>query len=608
MTANIELLAPAKNAEIAIEAIKHGADAVYIGAEKFGARASAGNSVDDIARVTDFAHIYNAKVYATVNTIIYDNELKQAENLIKSLYKAGTDALIVQDMGILRLDIPPIALHASTQCDTRTVEKAQFLEKAGFSQIVLARELTIDEISEIAKNTTAAIECFIHGALCVSYSGRCHASCAFKKRSANRGECAQICRLPYDVYDGNHIVMRNKHILSLRDLNQSENIIQLAEAGVSSFKIEGRMKDMDYVKNITSYYNRILNDLCKTYPEKYKRASQGRTSVTFEPVPEKSFNRGFIHYFLNRRKPAESMASLLTPKSTGEEIGPIEKVNGLSLTIKTDKKLSNGDGLAYFNSNGELIGFRANKVSGNTVTTLEKTSIAKGTTIYRNFDKEFNGRLSKETAERKLRVDIKMSQTPSGILTEITDETGAAISIHTQLDKIAAKSDQSEAREKVFRKMGGTPFILNKTEYGDTAGLFIPASILTEIRRNLIDNLLTAKRVSYKFKYRGKEDKNAAYPYKELTFADNVANRLAAQFYKEHGIEEIEQAMEVSGKSADKVLMTTRYCLRRELGCCLKEGNHDKLGKDITIKSGNVCMSVEFDCKNCQMLLRKAQF
>lgn len=608
MTANIELLAPAKNAEIAIEAIKHGADAVYIGAEKFGARASAGNSVDDIARVTDFAHIYNAKVYATVNTIIYDNELKQAENLIKSLYKAGADALIVQDMGILRLDIPPIALHASTQCDTRTVEKAQFLEKAGFSQIVLARELTIDEISEIASNTTAAIECFIHGALCVSYSGRCHASCAFKKRSANRGECAQICRLPYDVYDGNRIVMQNKHILSLRDLNQSENIMQLAETGVSSFKIEGRMKDMDYVKNITSYYNRILNDLCETYPEKYKRASQGRTSVTFEPVPEKSFNRGFTHYFLNRRKPAGTMASLLTPKSTGEEIGSVEKINRLSLTIKTGKNLSNGDGLAYFNGNGELIGFRANKVSGNTVTTLEKLSITKGTTIYRNFDKEFNNSLSKETAERKLLVDIKMSQTPSGMLTEIADETGEAISIHTSLEKAVAKSNQSEAREKVFRKMGGTPFQLNKIEYGDTEGLFIPASILTEIRRNLIDKLLTAKRISYKFKYREKEDKNAAYPYKELTFADNVANRLAAQFYKEHGVEKIEQAMEVSGKSADKVLMATRYCLRRELGCCLKEGNRDKLGKDITIKSGNVCMSVEFDCKNCQMLLRKAKF
>ena len=302
------------------------------------------------------------------------------------------------------------------------------------------------------------------------------------------------------------------------------------------------------------------------------------------------------------------MASLLTPKSTGEEIGSVEKINRLSLTIKTGKNLSNGDGLAYFNGNGELIGFRANKVSGNTVTTLEKLSITKGTTIYRNFDKEFNDSLSKETAERKLLVDIKMSQTPSGMLTEIADETGEAISIHTSLEKAMAKSNQSEAREKVFRKMGGTPFQLNKIEYGDTEGLFIPASILTEIRRNLIDKLLTAKRISYKFKYRGKEDKNAAYPYKELTFADNVANRLAAQFYKEHGVEKIEQAMEVSGKSADKVLMATRYCLRRELGCCLKEGNRDKLGKDITIKSGNVCMSVEFDCKNCQMLLRKAQF
>ena len=602
----LELLSPARNADIAIEAIKHGADAVYIGASKFGARATASNSIDDIARAAEFAHIYNAKIYATVNTIIYDNELRQAEKLIRELYKAGIDALIVQDMGILRLDIPPIALHASTQCDTRTVEKAKFLEKAGFSQIVLARELTIDEITELCNAVTVKVECFIHGALCVSYSGRCNASCAFFGRSANRGECAQICRLPYDVYDGNRIVMRGKHVLSLKDLNQSGNIEELANAGVSSFKIEGRLKDAGYVKNITSYYNNILDRICQSHPDKFRRASDGHVANQFTPAPEKSFNRGFTRYFSDTRQPQEEMASFLTPKSTGERIGKVRSYDGHILTIDSNEKICNGDGLVFFDKEGNLCGFRANKAEGNKIIPFEKINVTKGTTIYRNLDKRFNDILSKESAERKLEASINLHSTPSGITAEMNDETGNVVSIHINLDKEPAKSDQTEARLRTLGKLGGTPYRLESLSQGDTAGIFIPASTLSDIKRNLVDLLTAAKRINYQYEYRKAEDKNASYLQKSLTFADNVANRLATKFYKEHGVEEIEPAMETTGKTDGKIVMTTRYCLRRELGCCLKGENGNKLGKTITLKSGNVCMSVEFDCKNCQMLLRKA--
>lgn len=606
MPTQLELLSPAKNADIAIEAIKHGADAVYIGAPKFGARATAGNEIADIAKVVEFAHIYNAKVYATVNTIIYDSELKEAEHLIKELYRIGTDALIVQDMGILRLDIPPIALHASTQCDTRTAEKAIFLEKSGFSQIVLARELTINEIANICAKTNAAIECFVHGALCVSYSGRCHASHVFKGRSANRGECSQICRLPYNVYDGNKLILQNKHLLSLQDLNQSDYIEDLANAGVSSFKIEGRMKDMCYVKNITAYYNNKLNELCRKQPDKYQRASNGKVDITFTPVPEKSFNRGFTHFFLDNRQPAH-IASINTPKSIGEKIGPAIQSAGNSITVNSNIEIHNGDGLIFFNENKELTGFRANKACNNTITPFEKAYIPKGSILYRNFDKQFNDMLTKETAERKLRVSIKMSCTPLGILSEMTDETGSSVAIHTLMEKMPANTNQAESRQRTLGKMGGTPFLLDELDSGNTSDLFIPASVLTNIRRTLADKLTETKRINYKFKYRGKEYKTAKYPEQHLSFADNVSNRLAKRFYTEHGVTHIDSAMETSAQTEDNsILMTTRYCIRRELNCCLKSKNKDKLGKNITLKSGNIIMSVEFDCKNCQMLLRKS--
>ncbi len=604
----IELLAPAKNVDIAIEAIKHGADAVYIGASKFGARASAGNSIDDIAHLVDFAHIYNARIYATVNTIVYDSEIRQVEQLIKQLYRASVDALIVQDMGILRMDIPPIQLHASTQCDTRTPEKAKFLESVGFSQIVLARELTQDEIARIAASVSVPIECFVHGALCVSYSGRCNASCAFRNRSANRGECAQLCRLPYDVYADGKPLLRNKHILSLQDFNQSDRIEQLLEAGASSLKIEGRLKDMDYVKNVTAYYSQLLDRLCLKYPDKYQRASAGKSQTSFTPNLEKSFNRGFTHYFFDKRTSSEKMASLNSPKSIGEKIGVTKACSPKNgITIDCDKTLANGDGIIFFNSRLELVGFRANKVVGNAIKPLEKINIPKGTVLYRNFDKQFSDLLSKETATRKLALSVVLHTNKYGITTEMADETGCKISLLTAMEAIdAAKSNQYAPQRKVFEKLGDTPFYLADFNGKATENLFIPASVLSNLRRNAINAQLQAITISHRFEYRKEEDKSALYPSKSLAYSDNVANRLANQFYTEHGVTAIEPAMEISDRAITNktVLMTTRYCIRRELGCCLKSPDGRKF-HSLTLQSGDIKMEATFDCKNCQMLLCK---
>ena len=335
----LELLAPAANAEIAIEAILHGADAVYIGPPSHGARKAASNSLEDIKKVVDFAHQYRARVYATVNTIIYENELTGVEELIRKLYIIGVDAIIVQDMGILRMDLPPIALHASTQCDTRTVEKARFLEDVGFSQIVLARELTLEEIRKIHESVDVPLECFVHGALCVSYSGRCHASQAVKGRSANRGACAQICRLPFTLSDAKgEVLIKDKHLLSLKDFNLSENIEDLIEAGVSSFKIEGRLKEVGYVKNVVAYYRKKIDAVIDKYPDMYRRSSFGYSKVDFTPQLDKSFNRGFTTYFLHNRRP-DAISSPNTPKSMGEIINDVNQLN-------------NGDGISFFNTKG----------------------------------------------------------------------------------------------------------------------------------------------------------------------------------------------------------------------------------------------------------------
>lgn len=584
----IELLAPAKDAEIAVEAIKHGADAVYIGASSHGARASAANTLDDLKKVVEFAHQFHAKVYSTVNTIIHDKELSHVERLIIDLYKIGIDALIVQDMAVLRMDLPPIQLHASTQCDTRTIEKARFLESVGFSQIVLARELTLAEIKEISDAVNVPIETFVHGALCVSYSGRCHLSQSLFGRSANRGECAQPCRLPYTLSDANgKIIVRDKHLLSLKDFNASDRIADLLQAGVSSFKIEGRLKDIAYVKNITAYYRRLIDTQIEAAPHLYERASFGTSDIEFTPNPAKSFNRGFSHYFLDNRRPA-NIASLHTPKSLGE------KIIDLSL-------LNNGDGISYFNDSGEYDGCRVNKIeNGRIFTTKGILKLPKHTDIYRTSDNLWEQQMVKKTAVRRINIDVSIDE--KGV--SASDERGNKIRMALDVDKdIAQKPIQPE---KIFAKLGETIYHLHNFENNLSSQTFIPASQLTALRRQLIRQLDTLNNLRYQYPQRGVEDKSVAYPLKNLSYKENVSNRLADEFYRSHNVSQIEPALEsqVSKKGEKRVVMTCRHCILRELNMCKRQLQF-KYKEPLQLSSSDNLLTLEFDCKNCEMKVLK---
>lgn len=587
----LELLSPAMNAETAIQAILHGSDAVYIGPPSHGARKAASNSIEDIERVVDFAHQYRAKVYVTVNTIIYPEEIKRVENLIRELYYAKVDAIIVQDLGILRMKIPPISLHASTQCDIRTPEKAKFLEEIGFSQLVLARELTLREVKEIAQSVSIPIETFIHGALCVCYSGRCHASLATTGRSANRGECAQICRWPYTLKDaGGKVVSKDKYLLSLKDFNASHNLEELIDAGVSSFKIEGRLKDLSYVKNVTAFYNEKLNEIIAQNPQNFERSSFGKVEVSFRPRLDKSFNRGFTNYFLKERKPLQ-IASLLTPKSQGEEIGNIGELN-------------NGDGISFYDRSGNFTGVNINKVEGNKIFTARKIDIPYGTKLFRTFDVNWNKQLASDTSTRKIGLKIEIDN--SGVTAE--DERGIRVKIPLALSYEDARKNMDY--KSVFSKLGNTSYYLDKFETTLDKNRFYRISELTALRRNLIDLLDIANKATYPFEYRRKENTEAKYPYNKLDYRDNVANDLAEKFYKEHGVSFIEKAAERGHhfKSGD-VLMTTRHCVLRELGLCKTEKSNlqkNSLKFPLFLEYDGGRLLLDFDCQNCEMRVLKS--
>lgn len=601
----IELLAPAKDSLTAIEAINYGADAVYIGAENFGARSAAGNSLEDIAKVVNYAHKFNVKVYVTVNTLIYDNELSKAEKLIKNLYKIGVDALIIQDMGILRMDIPPIELHASTQCDIRTPEKAAFLESVGFSQLVLARELSHDEISAIRQATKVKLESFIHGALCVSYSGRCQVSEVLKKRSANRGECAQICRLPFDLIDSKgNVLMKNKHLLSLKDFNQSDNLLQLLNAGIDSFKIEGRLKDINYVRNVVSYYREKLDKIILQQPDNFKSSSRGVIDINFTPDIHKSFNRGFTHYFFDERnlKNGESIASINTPKSLGEEIGRVDNYRHKILRISSNHAICNGDGLSFFDKDGNYTGFRVNRADGEILSLSNDVNITRNTILYRTFDKQFEDALNKSNSKRKIKVKFTLSVNKNIVALEAIDERQNNVVCHIAVDHPIdkAKIPQEEKQRETLSKTGNTIYIADDIS---TAGeFFIPQSILADLRRKVVEMLDVSQNITYRFKYRKTENRNISYISNSLTYADNVSNHLAEQFYKEHHVTRIEPALEVQKDDInDKTVMHTRYCLRRELGACKKYSQKKHLPNELFLRNGNMLLSLTFDCTACEM-------
>lgn len=597
----IELLAPAKNLECGIEAINHGADAVYIGAPRFGARAAAGNSLADIEALVQYAHLYNVRIYVTVNTILRDDELKETEALIWDLYRVGVDALIVQDMGLTQLNLPPIPLHASTQMDNRTVEKVRFLADAGFRQVVLARELSVNEISRIhAACPDTLLEVFIHGALCVSYSGQCYVSEACFGRSANRGECAQFCRLQFDMTDADgKVIEKGKHLLSLKDMNQSENLEELLDAGASSLKIEGRLKDVSYVKNVTAYYRQKLDALFKRRKE-YVRASSGSVKLAFRPQLDKSFSRGFTDYFAHGRNPG--IFSFNTPKSLGEEVGTVKEIRGNYLTVAGVKAFSNGDGLCYLDAQGRLQGFRVNRVENNKLFPQEMPRIKPKTVLYRNFDQEFDRIMQKKSAERKLTVDVSLAENNFGFTLTMCDEDGNSVSMALSKDKELARTPQHDNLINQLGKLGSTPFVPRNIEVDLSENWFIPSSELAELRRATVEKLLALRRINYHRELWRMPETEHPYPQKELTCLGNVMNKEAAAFYQKHGVEKIAPAFEVEHPEG-AALMFCKHCLRYSMGWCPV---HHKVKSPYRepyylVSGDGKKFRLQFDCKNCQM-------
>ncbi len=586
-----------------------GADAVYIGAPAFGARAAATNSVESIRSLAQLAHRYRARVYVTMNTILYDNELDEASRLVKQLYGAGVDALIVQDMAYLGLDLPPIALHASTQCDIRTPDKAAWLAEAGFSQLVLPREYSLAEIKAVADTVDVPVEVFVHGALCVSYSGDCQAGFAAMGRSANRGVCPQMCRLPYELVDADgNAVAPPKHYLSLRDLNRVNYLEALAEAGAASFKIEGRLKDARYVANVTAAYSRALDRIVERSGGKYRRSSAGTSTYGFTPDLDRTFNRGYTSYFL-KGTPGK-MASTDTPKWAGIPVGTISgelDKRRRSFRARLSAQLSNGDGLGFFNAAGTFVGFRLNRVEGNELWPASAPEgLTTGTTLYRNNDKAFFDLLERPDAGcyRKIRVDFTLRPVDNErIAISADDERGCSVCLVADSVYAAAKTPQEAHRRNIMAKLGDTDYTLGNVD-DRLSERFIPASALTAARRDVLALLDKAAADTYAYDRRKActlaDDAFAGA--KALDYHDNVANRLARRFYTGHGASIAEMAIETAPKKEDElVVMTTKYCLRRELGACLKEKNGTKLPRPLFLKNDSGLYRLDFDCARCGM-------
>ncbi|MDK9704792.1 MAG: U32 family peptidase, partial [Sulfuritalea sp.] len=618
--ATLELLAPAKNADFGIEAITHGADAVYIGGPAFGARANAGNSIADIERLVAHARRYHAKVFVTLNTILRDDELEDARRLVWQFYEAGADALIVQDMGLLELDLPPIQLHASTQTDIRTPAKARFLQDVGFSQIVLARELTLKEIAKISEGlnvsppspsvplpegegrNSATLEFFVHGALCVAYSGQCYISHAHTGRSANRGECSQACRLPYTLEDeAGRIVAHDKHLLSMKDNDQSANLRALIEAGIRSFKIEGRLKDLSYVKNITAHYRTLLDEFLEASPG-YRRASSGRCTYTFTPRPEKTFNRGATDYFVNERKP--DIGAFDTPKFSGELVGEVSRIGPDWFEAETSEPLHNGDGLSYYDSHRELVGLRVNRADGTRLFPNEMPDdIAVGTALYRNRDQEFERALEKKSAERRIGLHLQLSETPDGFALTLTDEDGITARAALPHAHEAAKNAErafAGLRDNLG-KLGNTIFEAREISLDLSQPWFLPASAVNGLRRDAIAALEAARAAACERPSRRIAVSPAStFPEHELSYLGNVLNSAARAFYKKHGVTVIAQAYETDTKKGEVSLMITRHCLRYSYNLCPKEVKG--LRPDpMTLVNGKEKLTLRFDCKKCEM-------
>ncbi len=567
----IELLSPAKDCEVGMAAINHGADAVYIGGPSFGAREKASNSIADIERLCRHAALYDAKVYVTLNTLLYNDELERARQLAYDCWNAGVDALIVQDMQLLDLDLPPIPLHASTQCDNLTLERVRQLEQLGFSQVVLGRELSLKEIRAIREKTTVPLEFFVHGALCVSHSGQCYLSQHIGNRSANRGACAQPCRLPYDLLDADgNILLKNRHLLCLKDLNNGAHLEELIDAGITSFKIEGRMKDADYVKNVTSFYRQRLDEIINRRPD-LDQASRGHCHYTFEVNPEKSFNRGFTDFFINGRQ--KGIDSPFTPKSMGEYIGEVAWCNPLRMEIDTDKTLHNGDGLCFLNNDNELVGLRADVVNGKTVSCNRPHGAHRGAKIYRNYDLEWQKQVDASTGNRKIDIDLVLKETPDGY--ELVDKL-STINYQLTTDKIVA-TNPDKATENIRKKAlqwGDTVFNPVHLELQFTEPRLIPASLVGEMKRQLVEKLTDA-------------------------LVEQHQSQRECRDVSRNPSEMETQAIATDPDAIPDHLMTCHHCVRYANGMCSKETG--QRATPLFIRNGAHTFRLEFDCRNCQM-------
>ena len=588
-TKKIELLSPAKDAEVGMAAINHGADAVYIGGPDFGAREKASNSIQDIERLCRHAALYDAKVYVTLNTLLYANELERARRLAYDCWNAGVDALIVQDMQLLQLDLPPIPLHASTQCDNLTLEKVQQLEQLGFSQVVLGRELSLKQIREIREKTTVPLEFFVHGALCVSHSGQCYLSQYIGNRSANRGACAQPCRLPWDLLDENgKVLIKNRHLLCLKDLNNSAHLEELIESGITSFKIEGRMKDADYVKNVTAYYRQKLDEIINRRSD-LEQASLGHCNYGFEINPEKSFNRGFTDYFINGRQ--KGIGSPFTPKSMGEYIGEVSWCNPLCMEIDTDKTLHNGDGLCFLNQDNELVGLRADVVNigrdgVHTVSTNRPHGAFRGAKIYRNLDLDWQKQVEASTGNRKIDIDLTLSETETGyeLSAFLRRDARPCVSTSIQCDKIVANNPE-KATENIRKKAlqwGDTVFNPVNLELRFTEPRLIPASVIGEMKRELVAKLMDELVENHKNNR----------PCRDVS--RNVSNGNVQSCWGD-----VSGNVSTDPDAIPTALMTCHHCIRYANGMCSKETGQK--ASPLFIRNGANTFRLEFDCRNCLM-------
>jgi putative protease len=598
---SIELLAPARDLACGLTAIDCGADAVYIGAERFGARAKAGNSLDDIEALARHAHSCWSKVYVTVNTLLYDDELPQAVNLLHQLYEIGVDGAIIQDAGLLECDLPPLPLIASTQMHNHSPERVAFLEQVGFQRAILARELSLEQIRAIRQTTTnIELESFVHGALCVCYSGQCYLSYAIGGRSGNRGECAQPCRRRYSLADADSkVLVRDRYLLSLRDLNLSDHLAELIDAGVTCFKIEGRLKDEAYVANVVSAYRRRIDAVLET--KGLRKSSSGYSTINFEPDLAKTFNRGYATHFLHGR--GEPPGSIDTPKMMGEFVGQVVAVKGKSFTLDTDVELHSGDGICFF-AGRELQGSVVNAVHGHTVTSQEIEGIQKGTRIYRNHDHAFLKQLRKGRAERKIAVRLKLEETPTGFILKATDEDDSAAVGELTCDKtLAEKPERALATvEKQLRKMGDTEFICAELEIAWKKPTFLPVSALNQLRREVLEKLTMVRAQNRPVLQATIYKTDAPYPEKTLSYLGNVLNQSAAAFYRRHGVEEIAPAAESGLDMHGKRAMLTRYCIKHQLGICPQENDIPAMKEPLyLIDEDGHKYRLRFNCAACEM-------